>query len=149
MFLTVLEDGKFKIKHWQIQFLMRALFWLTDHYILIACSQGREWKLWGLFLLWGHHSYHEDPTLIVSPNYFPKASPLNTITWGLGFQLMNLWFIYIFSPLHHLNEKHRSILFVVKVLLLISDGKTEIDTDRKFTGFHEYLSLSVPLDFSS
>ena len=39
---------------------------------------------------------------------------------------MNLGVIYIFSPLHHLNEKYRSILFVVKVLLLFSDGKTEI-----------------------
>ena len=45
---------------------MRALFWLADHYILVACSQGREWKLWCLFLfLWGHHSYHEDPTLML------------------------------------------------------------------------------------
>ena len=62
---------------------------------------------------------------------------------------MKLWVIHIFSLLHHLNEKQWSILFVVKVLLLISNGKTETDTDRKFRGFHEYLSLFLPLDFSS
>ena len=49
----------------------------------------------------GTNPIHEGSTLMISSNrnYLPKASPPNTITWGLGFQHMNLrgW-AQTFSP---------------------------------------------------
>ena len=73
--------------------------------------------------------HHEDPTLMTSakPNYFPKSSSPNTITWGFGLQHINF---QGYNSAHSRN----SVNYMVYEKVLSARGKGKEEKENREYG---------------